>query len=64
MVITAPTPMTMPSIVNSARNRLLRIDASEIRIVSPINIASADSRYATNATLDEPLQVLLSLQQM
>ena len=35
IVITAPTPMMMPSIVSIARNRFARIDCSATITISP-----------------------------
>jgi hypothetical protein len=35
IVMTAPTPMMMPSIVNIARNRFARIDCSATMTISP-----------------------------
>jgi hypothetical protein len=39
MVITAPTPMMMPSIVSTERSKLARIDWRATATVSPSSIA-------------------------
>ena len=46
MVMTAPTPMMMPSIVSTARSALLRMDEIATAKVSPSSIATAPAPAA------------------
>ena len=55
MVITAPTPMMMPSIVSTDRSAFDRIDEMATANVSPISIATAPGRAGPARGCRRPL---------